>query len=196
VNANAHSPSSFLPYFWSIAIGQWSLTTLITQSLFNAKFWSMSLKSQLLGRLWFQQKSNLFYSYTLVNWRKKIQWILWKVCLFCFFRNGQDTRLNAVATGSHIDAIPFSGKYDGVVGVLGALEAINVLKRYAQAMYTCIRYWKKQKGALVVLWHTISTYCCEMIGCNFDFGGKQLYSGGTCIWIQVLDEFLQPEIYT
>ncbi|KAK7847085.1 ureidoglycolate hydrolase [Quercus suber] len=30
---------------------------------------------------------------------------------------------------SHIDAIPYSGKYDGVVGVLGAIEAINSLKR-------------------------------------------------------------------
>jgi ureidoglycolate amidohydrolase len=36
-----------------------------------------------------------------------------------------------VATGSHIDAIPYSGKYDGVVGVLGAIEAINVLQRFA-----------------------------------------------------------------
>jgi ureidoglycolate amidohydrolase len=35
----------------------------------------------------------------------------------------------AVATGSHIDAIPNAGKYDGVVGVLGALEAIRALKR-------------------------------------------------------------------
>ncbi|KAJ0964955.1 hypothetical protein J5N97_026093 [Dioscorea zingiberensis] len=43
--------------------------------------------------------------------------------------NGSDPELGAVATGSHIDAIPYSGKYDGVVGVLGALEAINVLKR-------------------------------------------------------------------
>ncbi|CAN1128856.1 Ureidoglycolate hydrolase [Linum perenne] len=44
-------------------------------------------------------------------------------------RNGNQPRLPAVATGSHIDAIPYSGKYDGVVGVLGAIEAINVLKR-------------------------------------------------------------------
>lgn len=36
-----------------------------------------------------------------------------------------------MASGSHIDAIPYSGKYDGVVGVLGAIEAINVLKRFA-----------------------------------------------------------------
>jgi N-carbamoyl-L-amino-acid hydrolase len=34
-----------------------------------------------------------------------------------------------VATGSHIDAIPNAGKYDGVVGVLGGLEAIRTLQR-------------------------------------------------------------------
>ena len=43
--------------------------------------------------------------------------------------DGDEPELAAVATGSHIDAIPYSGKYDGVVGVLGAIEAINVLKR-------------------------------------------------------------------
>uniref|UniRef100_A0ACD5XM01 Uncharacterized protein n=1 Tax=Avena sativa TaxID=4498 RepID=A0ACD5XM01_AVESA len=42
---------------------------------------------------------------------------------------GSEAGLGAVATGSHVDAIPFSGKYDGVVGVLGALEAISVLQR-------------------------------------------------------------------
>jgi N-carbamoyl-L-amino-acid hydrolase len=35
----------------------------------------------------------------------------------------------AIATGSHIDAIPNAGKYDGVVGVLGGLEAIRSLQR-------------------------------------------------------------------
>jgi N-carbamoyl-L-amino-acid hydrolase len=40
---------------------------------------------------------------------------------------GTDKNLPAVATGSHIDAIPNAGKYDGVVGVLGALEAIRAL---------------------------------------------------------------------
>jgi N-carbamoyl-L-amino-acid hydrolase len=34
-----------------------------------------------------------------------------------------------VATGSHIDAIPNAGRYDGVVGVLGALEAVRTLQR-------------------------------------------------------------------
>lgn len=48
-------------------------------------------------------------------------------------RDGSEPSLPAVATGSHIDAIPYSGKYDGVVGVLGAIEAINVLKRYKES---------------------------------------------------------------
>jgi N-carbamoyl-L-amino-acid hydrolase len=34
-----------------------------------------------------------------------------------------------VGTGSHIDAVPNAGKYDGVVGVLGGLEAIRALQR-------------------------------------------------------------------
>ena len=38
---------------------------------------------------------------------------------------GADKTLPAVATGSHIDAIPNAGKYDGVVGVLGAIEEIG-----------------------------------------------------------------------
>jgi ureidoglycolate amidohydrolase len=42
---------------------------------------------------------------------------------------GSDPTLPAVGTGSHIDAIPNAGKYDGVVGVLGGLEAIRSLRR-------------------------------------------------------------------
>jgi len=42
---------------------------------------------------------------------------------------GKNPGLPPVATGSHIDAIPNAGKYDGVVGVLGGLEAIRALKR-------------------------------------------------------------------
>jgi ureidoglycolate amidohydrolase len=41
---------------------------------------------------------------------------------------GSDPALPAVGTGSHIDAIPNAGKYDGVVGVLGGLEAIRALQ--------------------------------------------------------------------
>ena len=43
--------------------------------------------------------------------------------------DGANRNLPPVATGSHIDAIPNAGKYDGVVGVLGAIEAIRALKK-------------------------------------------------------------------
>jgi ureidoglycolate amidohydrolase len=42
---------------------------------------------------------------------------------------GTDPAAPAVGTGSHIDAIPNAGKYDGVVGVVGGLEAIRALRR-------------------------------------------------------------------
>ena len=42
---------------------------------------------------------------------------------------GSDASAGAVGTGSHIDAIPHSGRFDGTVGVLGALEAIRALQR-------------------------------------------------------------------
>src|SRR6185369_5483137 len=43
--------------------------------------------------------------------------------------DGQEPGLAAVATGSHIDAIPNAGRYDGVVGVLGAIEAMRSLQQ-------------------------------------------------------------------
>jgi ureidoglycolate amidohydrolase len=42
---------------------------------------------------------------------------------------GSDPDLPPVGTGSHIDAIPNAGMYDGCVGVLGGLEAIRVLQQ-------------------------------------------------------------------
>ncbi|HTS37277.1 MAG TPA: M20 family metallo-hydrolase [Candidatus Solibacter sp.] len=42
---------------------------------------------------------------------------------------GSDRQAPAVGTGSHIDAVPNAGKYDGVVGVLGGLEAIRALQK-------------------------------------------------------------------
>ena len=43
--------------------------------------------------------------------------------------DGSDPGAPAVGTGSHIDAIPNAGKYDGVVGVLGGLESMRALRR-------------------------------------------------------------------
>ncbi|MGL4511982.1 MAG: hydantoinase/carbamoylase family amidase, partial [Lacipirellulaceae bacterium] len=42
---------------------------------------------------------------------------------------GSDPTLPAVATGSHCDAIPHAGMYDGTVGVLGGVEAVRALQR-------------------------------------------------------------------
>src|SRR5580658_5542217 len=42
---------------------------------------------------------------------------------------GSEPDAPVIGTGSHIDAIPNAGKYDGVVGVLGGLEAIRSLQR-------------------------------------------------------------------
>jgi len=41
---------------------------------------------------------------------------------------GTEPTLAAIGTGSHIDAIPYAGAYDGTMGVLGGLEAIRALK--------------------------------------------------------------------
>ncbi len=46
-----------------------------------------------------------------------------------FFRwGGSEPSLAPVATGSHIDAIPNAGMYDGTVGVLGGLAALRTLR--------------------------------------------------------------------
>src|SRR6202041_1370326 len=45
-----------------------------------------------------------------------------------FLWQGFRPDLPAGATGSHSDAIPHAGKFDGVVGVLGGLEAIRALQ--------------------------------------------------------------------
>ena len=42
---------------------------------------------------------------------------------------GTDPALPPIGTGSHIDAIPNAGLYDGCVGVLGGLEAMRGLKK-------------------------------------------------------------------
>lgn len=42
---------------------------------------------------------------------------------------GTDRSLAPVGTGSHVDAIPNAGRYDGCYGVIGAVEAIRGLRR-------------------------------------------------------------------
>ena len=42
--------------------------------------------------------------------------------------DGSAPELAAIGTGSHTDAIPYAGMYDGTVGVLGGLEALRSLR--------------------------------------------------------------------
>ncbi|KAF8068205.1 hypothetical protein HT031_001891 [Scenedesmus sp. PABB004] len=42
---------------------------------------------------------------------------------------GSDPSLGSVLTGSHCDAIPLAGMYDGTLGVIGAVEALAALRR-------------------------------------------------------------------
>ena len=44
-------------------------------------------------------------------------------------RNGVGTNLPAIMTGSHLDTVPNGGRFDGALGVLGALETIRALNR-------------------------------------------------------------------
>ena len=43
-------------------------------------------------------------------------------------RAGSDDNLPAIALGSHTDTVPKGGKYDGALGVMGAIEVIRTLK--------------------------------------------------------------------
>jgi N-carbamoyl-L-amino-acid hydrolase len=43
-------------------------------------------------------------------------------------RAGQDNDQPYISFGSHIDAVPNGGKYDGDVGVVAALEVIELLE--------------------------------------------------------------------
>ena len=42
-------------------------------------------------------------------------------------RAGQDSQTAAIAMGSHVDTVPSGGKYDGAVGVMGAIEVTRTL---------------------------------------------------------------------
>lgn len=42
---------------------------------------------------------------------------------------GSERDLLSVATGSHTDAIPLSGMYDGTLGVIGGIAAVAALRQ-------------------------------------------------------------------
>lgn len=64
-------------------------------------------------------------------------------------RSGNDNKLPAVVTGSHIDTQPTGGKFDGVYGVLAGLEVIRSLNDHGISTSAPIEavIWTNEEGA-------------------------------------------------
>lgn len=50
---------------------------------------------------------------------------------------GSDASLGSVLTGSHCDAIPLAGMYDGTLGVIGGIQALAALKHAVSCQVDC-----------------------------------------------------------
>ena len=86
-----------------------------------------------------------------------------------FFRwEGTEAGAAAVATGSHIDAIPNAGMFDGTVGVLGGIAAVRALK---EAGF-------QPKRAIEVILFTSEEPTRFGIGCL----GSRMMSGALNVW--------------
>ena len=64
-------------------------------------------------------------------------------------RQGRNNDLLPIAMGSHLDTQPTGGKFDGVLGVLGALEAMRTLKEvgYETNAPVMIVNWTNEEGS-------------------------------------------------
>lgn len=64
-------------------------------------------------------------------------------------REGADNSLDPVYIGSHLDTQPTGGKYDGVLGVLGALEVVRTLneKEIRTRRPIVVVNWTNEEGA-------------------------------------------------
>ncbi len=64
-------------------------------------------------------------------------------------RPGRDNSLLPIAMGSHLDTQPTGGKFDGVLGVLGALEAMKTLHKagYETNAPIAIINWTNEEGS-------------------------------------------------
>jgi N-carbamoyl-L-amino-acid hydrolase len=64
-------------------------------------------------------------------------------------RRGQRLDLPPIAMGSHLDTQPTGGKFDGVLGVLGALEALRTLHDAGYETFAPIEVvnWTNEEGA-------------------------------------------------
>src|SRR3989440_11407039 len=64
-------------------------------------------------------------------------------------RPGQRADIPAIAMGSHLDTQPTGGKFDGVLGVLGALEALRTLVQAGYETFAPIEVvnWTNEEGS-------------------------------------------------
>src|SRR4051812_43174311 len=64
-------------------------------------------------------------------------------------RKGQRNDIPPIAMGSHLDTQPTGGKFDGVLGVLGALEALRtmVLMGYETTAPVEVVNWTNEEGS-------------------------------------------------
>jgi len=64
-------------------------------------------------------------------------------------RAGQRNDIAPIAMGSHLDTQPTGGKFDGVLGVLGALEALRTLVQAGYETYAPIEVinWTNEEGS-------------------------------------------------
>src|SRR5436305_1738854 len=66
-----------------------------------------------------------------------------------FARRGGQRDVPPIAMGSHLDTQPTGGKFDGVLGVLGALEALRTLHEAGYETFAPIEIvnWTNEEGA-------------------------------------------------
>jgi N-carbamoyl-L-amino-acid hydrolase len=64
-------------------------------------------------------------------------------------RPGRDDSLPPIAMGSHLDTQPTGGKFDGVLGVLGAIEALRAMVEagYETTAPIAIANWTNEEGS-------------------------------------------------
>lgn len=88
-------------------------------------------------------------------------------------RSGEDSRLSPVLIGSHIDSQPLGGKYDGIYGVLAALEVVYSLNDHDIKTDRPIDVvsWTNEEG---------SRFAPAMIGSAVFSGLTTLQDGWSC----------------
>ena len=124
-------------------------------------------------------------------------------------RAGTDSRLPAVATGSHLDTQPTGGKFDGVYGVLAGLEAIRTLndKSIETEAPVEVVVWTNEEGARFSPAMIGSGVWCGEFSLDYGLGrqdkeGKSIaeelsrigYAGGQACQPQSMSHFIELHI--